>query len=131
MACGTGSNISGLGSRAACVLFWRRTEEILGVGGFANSSGASCRIPDELFGIAGEFVPPGADGERLREEADRHCRVAGRAGGGGENLSPSDDGLRGFVEGVRGILSKLSGADSHGGSAGWADSAGLRFVANK
>ena len=68
--------------------------------------------------VTGKLVPAGRHGERQREEVDRHSGLDGRASGGGENLSLPDGGLRGFVEGVRGVLPKLSSADGHPGSAG-------------
>src|SRR5258708_12786329 len=127
MAGGSRSDLFGLGGRAACVLFWRGAEKILGAGGLANGGGAPCRIPNELFGIAGEFFPAGADGERQREEADRYCRVAGRACRSGEDLSASDDFLRGFAAGVRGILPGLPREDGERGASRWANPGGLRF----
>src|SRR5258707_15544636 len=104
MAGGSRSDLFGLGGRAACVLFWRGAEKILGAGGLANGGGAPFRISKELFGIAGEFFPAGADGERQREEADRYCRVAGRGCRRGEDLSASYQFFGGFCWGVRGKL---------------------------
>ena len=131
MAGGARSDLFGLGSRAACVLFWRGDEKILGAGGFADSDGTSCRISNELFGIAGEFFPAGADGERQRGEGDRPRRVAGRAGGGGENLSASDDYLRGLAAGIRGILSGLPGKNGKRGTSRCPNAASLRLVARE
>ena len=67
MAGGAGGDLLRLGTRAACVLFWRGAEKIFGASGFASGNGTARRIPDELFGIAGEFVSARANGERQRD----------------------------------------------------------------
>ena len=41
-------------AHATCVLFWRGAKKIFGAGGFADGGGASRRISDELFRIAGD-----------------------------------------------------------------------------
>src|SRR5438105_6388682 len=131
MAGGAGGDLFGLVGRAACVLFWRGAEKILGAGGLANGDGASRRIPDELFGIGGEFGSAGADGARQREEVDRYCGVAGRAGGGGENVCASDYRLRSTLEGIRGILRRRSWKNGERGTSGCADPGRVRVVASE
>src|SRR5690242_10741406 len=107
MAGGAGSDVSGLGGVTACVLFWRRTEKVFSVYWFADSDRAARRVSDELFRIAGEFIPAGADGEGQREEVHCHCRIAGRTRSGGEDLSAPDDGLHAIMERLRRVLSRL------------------------
>src|SRR5258707_594497 len=104
MASGSGGDLSGLGGRTTRVLFWRRTEKSFSVYWFAYGDGAARGVSDELFRFAGEFIPAGSDGERQREEVHRDCRVAGRAGGGGEDVSAFDIGLRAIMERLRRIL---------------------------
>src|SRR5260370_35266409 len=129
MGRGARSDLFGLGSRAACVLLWRGDEKIFGVGGFADGDGTSCRISNELFGIAGEFFPAGADCERQREEGDCHRRVAGRAGGRGEDLSASDNFLWGLAPGIRGIRSGLPRTNGNRGTSRCPKPPTLRLVA--
>src|SRR6266849_10096761 len=131
MAGGTWGDLSRLGRSAACILFWRGTEEILGVGGFADGSGAARGIPNELFGIAGKLVPTGGDEKGKRIEVDRDCGFIEREGGGGENVSALDVGLRAIMEGIGRVLSRLSGKNGERGTAGCADPAGLRLGAGK
>src|SRR5260221_3697097 len=129
MASGTWGDLSGLGGRAACLLFWRRAKKIFGAGGFADGGGTARRIPDKLFRIAGELVSAGGNGERQREKADHHCWFAGRAGRSGENVSASHSILRGLAARIRGILSGLPGKDGELGASRRANSAGIRLVA--
>src|SRR6266481_8734917 len=131
MAGGTRSNLFGLGCRATCILFWRGTEKILGTGGFADGDRASRGIPDKLFGIAGKFLSAGSDATRQREEVDRHCRFARRAGGSGKDLSASGERLRGLAARIGGLLSRLPGKDRERRASRCANPTGLRLGARE
>ena len=90
MACGARGDLFGLGRAATRVLFWRGAEEICGARGLSDGGRTSAGIPNELFGVAREFVPAWHNGEGKRVEVDRDCRVGGRASGRGENVPVSD-----------------------------------------
>ena len=94
MAGGARSDLFGLGQGTARVLFWRGTKKIRGAGGFTDGGGAPTGIPDELFRIAGEFVPAGSNGKGQRDEINCHFRIGGRAGRRGENVPASDHRVR-------------------------------------
>jgi len=124
-----GATYSNWAAEQRAFLFWGRTAEIRGAGGFSYGGGATAGIPDQLFRSAGKFVPAGRDSERKREEVNRHCgSMEGRAAAEKTHRHLTGDYadlLKESAEYYRNSLAQTVSVDLPDG----ATSAGLRLVA--
>src|SRR5580658_644657 len=125
MAGGAGSYVYRMGFRAEGICVWRRAEKVCGICGVADGRKPGRRVSNELFGVAGEFVPARGDfqGQNVANRGDR--RVGDGPHRRGERVSAAYFWIRRNVARIGGLLPELSQPNGERGVAGQTDSAGV------